>query len=147
MDPTEDARYRQSTQFRVWSYTPTTLSALRTKTNTLATKHIASRLHPSPDFLSPAEEAQLLKFFTVELLRAAAFCELPTEIRASAAVHMRRFYVTNSVMTYSPTDLLKTCLFFGSKGEGFYERLSKWVSPPRSDGWEWDGEWDREEGW
>ncbi|SPN98731.1 related to cyclin CCL1 [Cephalotrichum gorgonifer] len=127
MDPTEDLRYRQSTQFRLWSYTTSTLAALRAKTNSLATTHIESRLQPVPEFLTPDEEAQLLKFFTVELLRAAAFCELPTEIRASAAVHMRRFYVTNSVMTYSPTDLLKTCLFFGSKGEGFYERLSKFA--------------------
>lgn len=129
MDPTEDLRYRQSTQYRLWSYTRSSLSSLRAKTNSLAATHIATRLRPAPDPLTPAEELQLLDFFTVELLRAAAYCELPTEIRASAAVHMRRFYVTNSVMTYSPTDLLKTCLFFGSKGEGFYERLSRWVVP------------------
>lgn len=127
MDPTEDLRYRQSTQYRLWSYTRASLASLRAKTNSLAATHIATRLRPAPDPLTPAEELQLLDFFTVELLRAAAYCELPTEIRASAAVHMRRFYVTNSVMTYSPTDLLKTCLFFGSKGEGFYERLSRWV--------------------
>ena len=127
MDPTEDLRYRQSTQFRLWSYARPSLAALRQKTNGLAATHIATRLQPAPEFLTPEEERRLLDFFTVELLRAAAYLELPTEIRASAAVHMRRFYVTNSVMTYSPTDLLKTCLFFGSKGEGFYERLSRWV--------------------
>ena len=128
MDPTEDLRYRQSTQFRLWSYSRPALASLRAKTNSLAATHIATRVQPTPDFLTPEEERQLLDYFIVELLRAAAYCELPTEIRASAAVHMRRFYVTNSVMTYPPTGLLKTCLFFGSKGEGFYERLSKWVA-------------------
>jgi len=131
MDAIEDIRYRQSTQFRIWSYSRSKLAELRAKTNALATTHITNRLaaaqdgQPLPEFLTPQEEEKLLKFFTVELLRAAAFCELPTEIRATAAVHLRRFYVTNSVMTYSPTELLKTCLFFGSKGEGFYTRLSK----------------------
>ena len=137
MDPIEDVRYRQSTQFRIWSYTRSKLAELRSKTNALATTHISNRLAADladgqtlPDFLTAEEEERLLKFYTVELLRAAEFCALPTEIRATAAVHLRRFYVTNSVMTYSPKDILKTCLFFGSKGEGFYTRLSKWVEFP-----------------
>ncbi|PKS11083.1 hypothetical protein jhhlp_002844 [Lomentospora prolificans] len=134
MDPIEDVRYRQSTQFRIWSYTRSKLAELRSKTNALATTHISNRLAADladgqtlPDFLTAEEEERLLKFYTVELLRAAEFCALPTEIRATAAVHLRRFYVTNSVMTYSPKDILKTCLFFGSKGEGFYTRLSKFA--------------------
>jgi cyclin H len=128
---TEDAQYRQSTQFRFWSFSEPQLADLRAKTNDLAKTQISARLssmNPAeslPEFLTAAEEAQLLKFYTVELLRAAVFCELPTEIRATAAAFLRRFYIRNSVMTYPPTDLLKTCLFFGSKAEGFYTRLSK----------------------
>ncbi|KAK6836295.1 cyclin H [Apiospora arundinis] len=53
-----------------------------------------------PEFLTPAEELSLVTHYTVELLRAAAFIELPTEIRATAAIFLRRFYVTNSIMTY-----------------------------------------------
>ncbi|KAH7311463.1 cyclin-like protein [Stachybotrys elegans] len=124
---TEDERYRQSTQFRLWSFSPSQLQDLRHKTNSLAQQQIAPRLSgsPSPEFLTAAEEAQLVKFFTVELIRAAQFCELPTEIRSTAAIFLRRFYVTNSVMTYPPTELLKTSLFFGCKAEGFYIRLAK----------------------
>ncbi|KAI5917177.1 cyclin ccl1 [Camillea tinctor] len=131
---TEDARYRQSSQYRLWSFTPSHLSALREKTNTLARTQISNRLRassppvdPLPDFLSPAEEYSLLTFFTVELLRAAAFCQLPTDIQATAAIFLRRFYVTNSIMTYPPTTLLKTCLFFGCKAEGYYMRLQKFA--------------------
>jgi cyclin H len=124
---TEDERYRQSSQFRLWSFAPSHLADLRSQTNSLARQNIAPRLpaEPAPDFLTAAEEAQLVKFFTVELIRAAQFCELPTEIRSTAAIFLRRFYVTNSVMTYPPTELLKTSLFFGCKAEGFYIRLAK----------------------
>lgn len=133
---TEDARYRQSTQFRLWSFSTAKLADLREKTNALAISQISARMgslqqdrdgggEPLPEFLTPAEEVQLMRFYITELMRAADFCELPTEIRATAAVFLRRFYVTNSVMTYPPMDLLKTCLFFGSKAEGFYTRLNK----------------------
>ncbi|KAK7911669.1 hypothetical protein PG985_014150 [Apiospora marii] len=130
---TEDARYRQSSQFRLWSFTPSHLASLRTECNSLAQKAISARLQSAnpndalPEFLTPAEELSLVTHYTVELLRAAAFIELPTEIRATAAIFLRRFYVTNSIMTYPPTELLKTCLFFGCKAEGHYMRLSKFA--------------------
>lgn len=172
---TEDERYRTSSQFREWSFTPAQLADTRSKTNSLARKAIAERLsfssssstatasaNPSgantpipavstatapadvpndllsaaagaggpapmpsslPDFLTPAEEEQLLRYYTVETLRAAEFCGLPTEIRATAAVFLRRFYLTHSVMTYPPTKMLKTCVFFGAKAENFYPRV------------------------
>jgi cyclin H len=100
---------------------------LATKTITARLQSSAPPVDPLPDFLSPAEELSLLNFYTVELLRAAAFLELPTDIRATAAIFLRRFYVTNSIMTYPPTELLKTCLFFGCKAEGFFMRLAKFA--------------------
>lgn len=122
---TEDERYRQSSQYRLWSFTPSNLQELRAKTNSLAREQIAPRLSADPpDFLTADEEIRLVKFFTVELIRAAQFCELPTEIRATAAVFLRRFYVTNSVMTYPAPELLKTSLFFGCKAEGFFYKLN-----------------------
>lgn len=122
---TEDERYKQSSQFRLWSFSPSNLQELRHKTNALAKQLISPRLNSVPEFLTSEEETRLVKFFTVELIRAAQFCELPTEIRSTAAIFLRRFYVTNSVMTYPPTELLKTSLFFGCKAEGFYIRLAK----------------------
>ncbi|KAK8096928.1 Cyclin CCL1 [Apiospora kogelbergensis] len=118
---TEDARYRQSSQFRLWSFSTAHLASLRNECNSLAQKAISARLQsaspndPLPEFLTPAEELSLVTHYTVELLRAAAFIELPTEIRATAAIFLRRFY------------LLKTCLFFGCKAEGHYMRLSKFA--------------------
>ncbi|OTA52443.1 cyclin mcs2 [Hypoxylon sp. EC38] len=131
---TEDARYRQSSQYRLWSFTPSHLAALREKTNTLARTHISNRLRASippdpaqslPEFLTAAEEYKILNHFTVELLRAAPFGNLPTDIQATAAIFLRRFYLTNSVMTYPPHELIKTCLFFGCKAEGYFIRVQK----------------------
>ncbi|KAH8652040.1 cyclin ccl1 [Xylariales sp. PMI_506] len=131
---TEDARYRTSSQYRLWSFSPSHLDAMRSENNNLAKTAISIRLQsstppidPLPEFLTSAEELALLNFYTVELLRAAAFLELPTDIRATAAVFLRRFYITNSIMTYPPTELLKTCLFFGCKAEGYYMRLAKFA--------------------
>lgn len=159
---TEDARYQQSSQYRLWSFNHSQLREMRSKTNSMAKTHISARLTqlastasnsndhsaPSPDpaagaavggatstpadltlpeFLTPEEESRLLTFYTAELLRAAAFCELPTDIRATSAIFLRRFYVTNSIMTYPPTEMLKTALFFGSKSGGHYTRLQKFA--------------------
>lgn len=179
---TEDERYRQSTQFRLWSFSPAQLAELRAKTNSLARQNISDRLSsstassstvasanpsgsntpipgqntstpatdptqvsaasapadvptestsmnkpPLPEFLTPAEEEQLLRFYTVECLRAAEFCQLPTEIRATSAIFLRRFFVTHSIMTYPPTKMLKTCLFYGSKAENSYPRVNSFA--------------------
>lgn len=40
---------------------------------------------------------------------------------------MKRFYITNSLMTYHPTDILKTALFFATKTENHYFRLTKFA--------------------
>lgn len=126
---TEDERYRQSSQFRLWSFSPAALQELREKSNGLARQQIAPRLQvdPLPEFLTADEEVRLVKFYTSELIRAAEFINLPAEIRATAAIFLRRFYVTNSVMTYPPTEILKTSLFFGCKAEGYFLRLGKFV--------------------
>ena len=180
---TEDDRYRQSTQFRLWSFSPAQLAELRAKTNSLARQNISERLAsstassstvasanpsgsntpipgqntptpatdptqvsaasapadaptestssinkpPLPDFLTPADEEQLLRYYTVQSLSAAEFCQLPTEIRATSAIFLRRFYVTHSIMTYPPHKMLKTCLFFGSKAENSYPRVNSFA--------------------
>ncbi|GAW23842.1 hypothetical protein ANO14919_134190 [Xylariales sp. No.14919] len=131
---TEDARYRQSSQYRLWSFSPSHLQSLREKTSSLAVSHISNRLRassppvdPLPDFLTPADEAMLLNFYIVDLLRAAQFCDLPSEIQATAAIFFRRFYVTNSLMTYPPRALTMTCIFFACKAEGLYYRLQKFA--------------------
>lgn len=49
-------------------------------------------------------------------------------VKATAVQYLRRFYVTNSVMTYHPRDILKTALFFATKTECHYQRLSQFAA-------------------
>lgn len=151
----EDARYRQSTQYRLWSFSPAQLSATREKTNALARASISecllSRPAPAasaptsgsntpnppsqtqgssnlPEFLTPAEELRLLNHYTAELLRAGEFLGYSVAIRATSAIFFRRFYVANSIMTYPPTEMLKTCLFFGNKVNGVYPHAEQFAA-------------------
>ncbi|KAH6850515.1 cyclin-like protein [Chaetomium sp. MPI-CAGE-AT-0009] len=150
---TEDARYRQTSQFQLWSFSPTQLSSMREKTNAAARTRIAERLSslpastntsaptssantPDPDgtstpalpvFLTAPEEAQLVTFFTSELLRAGDHAEMGDEIKATAATFFRRFYVTNSIMTYPPQEMLIVALFFGCKAEGSFVSITEFV--------------------
>lgn len=156
---TEDARYRQTSQYKLWSFSPTQLAAMRDNTNTAARTRIAERLAslpalsrnisaptssantPDPDgtstpslpeFLTAPEEAQLVTFFTSELLRAGDHAEMSDDIKATAATFLRRFYVTNSIMTYPPQEMLIVALFFGCKAEGTFVNASESVSPVRT---------------
>lgn len=47
--------------------------------------------------------------------------------QATAIQYIKRFYITNSVMTYHPADILKTALFFATKTENHYFRLTKFA--------------------
>ncbi len=150
---TEDARYRQSSQYQLWSFSPTQLATMREQTNAAARARIADRLSsqpappnnsaptssantPDPDgastpalpeFLTAPEEAQLVTFYTSELMRAGDHAEMSDEIKATAAAFFRRFYVTNSIMTYPPTEMLIVALFFGCKAEGSFVSVSECV--------------------
>ncbi|KAH8890246.1 cyclin-like protein [Thozetella sp. PMI_491] len=150
---TEDARYRQSTQYRLWSFSPSRLASMRDKTNELARRNIADRLASNPpsnnsaptsnantpdpdgalstpsapDFLTPAEEDLLLRYNTNELLRAGDFGNHLTEVKSTAAVFLRRFYITNSIMTYPPRDMVLVALFFANKVEGHFLNVDKFA--------------------
>tara|TARA_R110002060_G_scaffold28973_2_gene39182 strand:+ start:1314 stop:2315 length:1002 start_codon:yes stop_codon:yes gene_type:complete len=52
---------------------------------------------------------------------------LTSAIQATAVQYIKRFYITNSLMTYHPTDILKTALFFATKTENHYFRLTKFA--------------------
>ena len=147
---TEDARYRQSTQYRLWSFSPSQLASMREKTNELARRNISDRLAanstnnseptstantPDPDggpstpstpeFLTPTEEDLLLRYTTTELLRAGDYGNHLTEVKSTAAVFLRRFYIANSIMTYPPKDMILVALFFANKVEGHFLNVDK----------------------
>ncbi|KUJ20880.1 cyclin-like protein [Mollisia scopiformis] len=151
----EDERYRTSTQYRLWSYTPQALLALRTTTNQIAADRVreavrrirearnissadtseaengrsASAAIPEGevDCLTVEEELKLVAFYSRQTLQLGDHLKVPTDVKATAIQYMKRFYITNSLMTYHPTDILKTALFFATKTENHYFRLTKFA--------------------
>nr|CDP25874.1 Putative cyclin [Podospora anserina S mat+] len=155
---TEDARYRDSSQYRLWSFSPTQLSALREKTNAAARARISERLlsHPLPvstskqdlsaptsnantpdpdgnstpalpEFLTPAEELTLVGYYTSEILRASEALHYADEIKATAAMFLKRFYITNSIMTYPPAEMFFVALFFACKVDTGHVNLAEYT--------------------
>ncbi|CAG8949748.1 hypothetical protein HYFRA_00004069 [Hymenoscyphus fraxineus] len=154
---TEDDRYRSSTQFRLWSFTSASLLALRSTTNQLAADRVreavrrarareaqssadASDADPESksratstlpegelDCLTVEEELKLIVFYCRQTLQLGKHLNLPTDVNATAVQYMKRFYTTNSLMTYDPATILRTALFFATKTENHYYRLSKFA--------------------
>ncbi|KAF5873570.1 putative cyclin ccl1 protein [Botrytis fragariae] len=152
----EDARYRTSTQYRHWSYTPSALRSLRESTNALATTQVrdavrrarearaassndnseaensrsASTALPDGDVdcLTVDEELKLLDYYCRQTLQLGDHLGVPIEVKATAIQYIRRFYISHSLMTYTPTTILKTALFFATKTENHYFRITRFAS-------------------
>ncbi|TGO28760.1 hypothetical protein BPAE_0023g00250 [Botrytis paeoniae] len=152
----EDARYRTSTQYRHWSYTPSALRSLRESTNALATTQVrdavrrarearaassndnseaengrsASTAAPDGDVdcLTVDEELKLLDYYCRQTLQLGDHLGVPIEVKATAIQYIRRFYISHSLMTYTPTTILKTALFFATKTENHYFRITRFAS-------------------
>ncbi|PVH87014.1 cyclin-like protein [Cadophora sp. DSE1049] len=124
----EDKRYRTSTQYRLWSYTPQSLLALRSSTNRIAADRVREAVRRGEvDCLTVEEELKLVAFYCRQTLQLGDHLKVPTDVKATAVQYIKRFYITNSLMTYHPTDILKTALFFATKTENHYFRLTKFA--------------------
>ncbi|KAH7418410.1 cyclin-like protein [Cadophora sp. MPI-SDFR-AT-0126] len=148
----EDERYRTSTQYRLWSYTPQALLALRSSTNRIAAERVREAVRRvrearnvssadtseaengaatlpdgEVDCLTVEEELKLVAFYCRQTLQLGDHLKVPTDVKATAVQYIKRFYITNSLMTYHPTDILKTALFFATKTENHYFRLTKFA--------------------
>lgn len=125
----EDDIYRTSTQFRMWSFAPESLSSLRATTNTAAAERVKSALGPDVDVLTAAEELKILTHYTRQLISwATTLFKLPTAVTATAAIYFRRFYLSNSPMTYHPKDIFPTALFLATKTENHYIGLAQFCN-------------------
>ncbi|KAK4692297.1 cyclin H, partial [Lecanoromycetidae sp. Uapishka_2] len=97
---TEDDIYRASTQYRLWSYTQASLASLRATTNAGA----------------------------AEGVRAAIKSQASNDGRQATAVqYLKRFYLSNSPMTYHPKEMMPSALFLATKTENNYISAEKFA--------------------
>jgi cyclin H len=133
---TEDDIYRTSTQYRLWSFSPEALSAQRQQTHNLAVER-ANRYLPGandttndtfyPPLLAEAEELALLNRYVRQIHTTADHFKWPLPIKATASQYLRRFYLSNSCMTYPPKEIYKTVLFLACKSEATHMTLSEYA--------------------
>lgn len=103
---TEDDIYRSSTQYRLWSFTPESLSAQRLHTNALAAEGVRAAIRSlslaravantqaddsrkellanhseAVDCLSVEEEQKLMGYYCIQAIKLADFCDFPTNVK------------------------------------------------------------------
>ncbi|KAF2715959.1 hypothetical protein K431DRAFT_279904 [Polychaeton citri CBS 116435] len=126
---TEDDIYRTSSQYRIWSFSPESLAALRKKTHDLAIER-ARLYHGSKDgqngdgsaalpkdLLTEEEELRLVQRYCHVLRTTSDFFKWDNKVKATAVQFLKRFYLSNSCLTYPPLDIYKTVLYIASKAE------------------------------
>jgi cyclin H len=79
------------------------------------------------DCLTAAEELAIIAHYTSTCLRIADAFSFPTNVKATAAQYLKRFYLSNSVMTYHPKNLFPACLFLSTKTENNYISLERFT--------------------
>ncbi|KAF2669420.1 cyclin-like protein, partial [Microthyrium microscopicum] len=103
-----------------------------TGNGTPANRNIGADGYPEIDFLTVEEELVLIDFFCSQLMsmmEQSPFTErYNNTIAATAVQYMRRFYLTNSVMSYHPKSIMITALYIAQKSEGAHATATEFVT-------------------
>lgn len=153
MSLTEDDLYRTSTQFRLWSYTLESLASLRATTNKTSASRVVAAIskrresqaqngtangttsNAAISTLTPVEELQIITHYARQLIFwSTSLFHFPYAVTATAAIYYKRFYLSNSPMTYHPKTIFPTCLFLATKTENHYTELGTFVETIKSSG-------------
>ncbi|QIW99449.1 hypothetical protein AMS68_004967 [Peltaster fructicola] len=122
----EDEIYRTSSQYRLWSFSPEKLAAQRKKTHELAIERIATQPTDGStehgQYLSEEQELRLVQRYCEQIRATNDHFKWPVNVK-----YLRRFYLSNSVMTYPPKEIYKTALFLACKTEATHMTLSEYA--------------------
>ncbi|KAF2484508.1 cyclin-like protein [Neohortaea acidophila] len=132
----EDDIYRTSTQYRLWSFSPDALASLRTKTREIAVERLrrsseqqAAR-NDEPEvveYLTEDEELRLTQRYCDQIRSTSDHLKWPVHVKATAVQYLKRFYLSNSCMTYPPKEIYKTVLYLASKTEAIHITVSDYA--------------------
>ncbi|KAK2805553.1 hypothetical protein FQN50_006180 [Emmonsiellopsis sp. PD_5] len=159
----EDEIYRTSSQYRLWSFTATSLQSIRANTNAVAAERVRAAIRRAKqqargqqtatpeggtpnagedgkenavgngngngdeiiECLTPEEELELVRYYCEKTMELGDAYQpaLSTAVRTTAIQYLRRFYLTNSPMTYHPKSIMPCALFLATKTENYYMSL------------------------
>ncbi|KAK5709537.1 hypothetical protein LTR17_019691 [Elasticomyces elasticus] len=124
----EDDLYRTSSQYRLWSFSPESLAALRQKTHSLAIARAQQYAldKTALDCLTLEECLRLVQRYLDQIRTTNDHFKWPVTVKATAVQYLARFYLSNSPITYPPKEIYKTVLFLAGKTEGTHMKLSEY---------------------
>lgn len=146
-----DDLYRRSSQFQLWSFTPSGLSAAKAAANARGSQAAISRFEAAvaelksakpelfaqhgavlaeqqPEIITPEEEQQYLRFFALQIVQICAHFNMPTQVRATAVSFFKKFYLVHSAMEYRPRNVLYTIVFLAAKLENHFVSIESFCS-------------------
>ncbi|WPH00815.1 cyclin-like protein [Acrodontium crateriforme] len=126
----EDDIYRTSSQYRLWFFSPENLAAQRAKTRELAierARHNATQSTAACEYLTAEEELRLVQRYCEQIRTTSDHFKWPITLKATAVQYLKRFYTSNSCITYPPKEIYKTVLFLACKAEGTHMTLSEYA--------------------
>ncbi|KAF2157978.1 cyclin-like protein [Myriangium duriaei CBS 260.36] len=130
----EDELYRASSQYRFWSFSPTELAALRASTHSAALDRASHYLQDAPSTcLTLDEELRLVQRYSEQVRTTSDFFKWSINVKSTAVQYLKRFYLTNSVMTYPPKEIYKSVLFLASKTEAVHMTLAEYARRIKTD--------------
>ncbi|OJJ96860.1 hypothetical protein ASPACDRAFT_54240 [Aspergillus aculeatus ATCC 16872] len=90
-----------------------------------STNHPAKAEEKPIECLTPEEEQQTVSYYCEQIIQLGEAYKppLPTIVRATAIQYLRRFYLTNSPMTYHPKQIMPCVLFLATKTDNYYMSL------------------------
>ncbi|KAL8690892.1 MAG: hypothetical protein Q9218_003763 [Villophora microphyllina] len=144
---TEDDIYRTSTQYRLWSFTPESLASLRATTNATAAESVKAAIQSlkmgtddekvsqdgqvdlgvGVDCLTIEEEQKIVSYYCLQTLALVDHCKYPTNVKATAVQYLKRFYLTNSPMTYHPKEIMPTAVYLAMKSEDNFQYVKSFA--------------------
>lgn len=148
---TDDDLYRNSSQYRMWSYTADYLREKRSETCQRATEVVNKKLEEFVNMhkddltqedmeilkvkaspLTMEEELKLINFYSKKVQVIAQHLNLPTEVVATSITFFRRFYLENSVLEYDPKNLVHTTIFLACKSENYFISVDSFAKKAKS---------------
>ncbi|EMC96993.1 hypothetical protein BAUCODRAFT_435154 [Baudoinia panamericana UAMH 10762] len=135
----EDDLYRTTSQYRLWSFSPEALASRRRGTHELALQRAwqhaptsdgasdGAARGSSVDCLTVGEELRLVQRYCNQIRTTSDHFQWPVQVKATAVQYLRRFYLSNSCLTYPPKDIYKTVLFLACKTEATHMTLSEYA--------------------
>lgn len=147
----EDDLYIKTRQFQFWTFTLDELKKIKKEANIKGYRIAEKRFYETyeeyknkcqsifaknqdelkPDsllqLLNFEEETKYLNYYQKNVIYASNFFKMPTNVKATAIIFFKRFYLFNSVMEFHPKKIMYTCLFLAAKSENFFININNFV--------------------